>query len=320
MRSSRSVAGVGLAVLFCASAAIAAPTASRAPAAPPAKAAPRAKSTPDTCRSAYDCGAMSAHLAGAENDYPGAFRAIRRGCEIETRAPVEGDSLFACEQYAQLLVNAGTARGGDPAKGIMMLEQMCKARPVSTNGSPSPCSTLAREYDRPPKASGLPRQTDKAAALENAACDQGDAMSCSALGDMLLKGGPGVPADAVKARAAMDRGCAGSDHYAAGICGSIGSMLAEGKLGGAPDRQAAMPYLAKSCAQGYRCDLYVEFLLRDGREDEAVRVFERPRSFPFSKSDLATKYCNEGFTVMCGRGSAPPSAPARPQSAPTTPF
>jgi TPR repeat protein len=193
-----------------------------------------------------------------------------------------------------------------------MLEQLCKARPVATDGSPSPCSTLAREYDRPPKASGLPRQTDKAAALESAACDQGDAMSCSALGDMFLKGGPGFPADVVKARAAMDRGCAGSDHYAAGICGSIGSMLAEGKLGGAPDRQAAMPYLAKSCAQGYRCDLDVEFLLRDGRDDEAVRVFELPRSFRFEKREWATKYCNEGFKVMCGRGSSTPS--------PTSPF
>lgn len=65
-------------------------------------------------------------------------------------------------------------------------------------------------------------------------------MSCSSLGDMYLKGGPGLPADTAKARAAMDRGCAGSDHYAAGVCGSIGSMLAEGKLGAAPDRNAAM--------------------------------------------------------------------------------
>jgi TPR repeat protein len=305
MKSVRSLTGVGLAVLFCAL---------------PAMAAPPAKRMPDTCRSAFDCGAMSAHLAGKENDYPGAFRAIRRGCEIETRAPVDGDSLFACEQYAELLISAGTARGGDPAKGMTMLEQMCKARPVSTNGSPSPCGTLAREFNRPPKASGLPRQTDKAATLESAACDQGDAMSCSALGDMYLEGGPGFPADGVKARAAMERGCAGSDHYAAGICGSIGSMLAEGKLGGAPDRHAAMPYLAKACTQGYRCDLYVEFLLRDGRNDEAVRVFELPRSFRFEKSGWAAKYCNEGFKVMCGRGTSTTSTPPLPKPPPTVPF
>jgi TPR repeat protein len=243
------------------------------------------------CRSrGADRRIQRAHLAGKEDDYPGAFRAIRRGCEIETRAPIAGDALFACEQYAELLISAGTARGGDPAKGVAMLEQMCKARPVSTSGDVSPCSTLAREYDKPPKASGLPRRTDKAAALQSAACDQGDAMACSALGDMLLVGGPGFPADAVKARAAMDRACAGTDHYAAGVCGSIGSMLAEGKLGGAPDRTAAMPYLSRSCAQGYRCDLYVEFLLRDGRDAEAVSVFDRPRSFFMRKDEWARKY------------------------------
>ena len=301
MSFAASRLGVGLAVMF---------------AAPLAMAEPAAKSNPDTCRSAFSCGAMSAHLAGKENDYPGAFRAIRRGCEIETRAPIEGDALFACEQYAELLISAGTARGGDPAKGMTMLEQMCRARPVSTEGSVSPCSTLAREYDKPPKASGLPRRTDKAAALQSAACDQGDATSCSSLGDMFLKGGPGFPADAAKARAAMDKGCAGTDHYAAGVCGSIGSMLAEGKLGGAPDRGAAMPYLIKSCAQGYRCDLYVEFLLRDGRDDEAVRVFERPRSFVFEKDEWAAKYCREGFKVMCGRTKA--SASAAPRSTPMT--
>ena len=123
-------------------------------------------------------------------------------------------------------------------------------------------------------------------------------------------------ADTLKARAAMDKGCAGTDHYAAGVCGSIGSMLAEGKLGGAPDRGAAMPYLIKSCAQGYRCDLYVEFLLRDGRDDEAVRVFERPRSFVFEKDEWAAKYCREGFKVMCGRTKA--SASAAPRSTPMT--
>ena len=267
-------------------------------------AAPIAKSNPDTCPDAFTCGALSVRLAGNDDDYPGAFRAIRRGCEIETRAPIPGDALFACEQYAELLISAGAARGGDPPRGIAMLERMCKAQPSSTEGNPSPCGTLAREYDKPPRASGLPRRTDKAAALQSAACDQGDAVACSSLGDMYLKGGPGFPADAVKGRAAMDKGCAGSDHYAAGVCGSIGSMLAEGKLGAAPDRRAAMPYLNTSCAQGYRCDLYVEFLLRDGRDDEAVRVFDRPRSFVFEKDEWAAKYCREGFKTMCGRTKA----------------
>lgn len=126
--------GVGLAVLFSVSAAMAEPTAAR---------------NPDTCQDAFSCGALSAHLAGA--DYPGAFRAIRRGCEIETRTPIEGGALFACEHYAELLISAGTARGGDPAKGVAMLEQMCKARPVASSGSVSPCSTLARECENPPK-------------------------------------------------------------------------------------------------------------------------------------------------------------------------
>ncbi len=266
---------------------------------------PRTRSlNPDTCSTAFDCGALSAQLAGKYDDYPRAFRAIRRGCEIETRAPIPGDALFACEDYAQLLITAGAARGGDAPRGIAMLEQMCKARPISTDGNPSPCSTLARDYEKPPAASGLPRRTDKAAALQSVACDQGDALACSSLGDMYLKGGPGFPADPVKGRAAMDKGCAGSDHYAAGVCGSIASMLAEGKLGAAPDRRAAMPYLVKSCAQGYRCDLYVEFLLRDGRDDEAVRVFDQPRSFVFEKDEWARKYCREGFKVMCGHTKA----------------
>jgi len=278
-----------------------------------AAAEPAARKSPDACRDAFSCGALSAHLAGKENDYPGAFRAIRRGCDIETRAPRPGDALFACEQYAQLLVSAGPARGGNPAQGMAMLEAMCKARPASTTTSVSPCNTLARYYDRPPKASGLARQTDKAAALQLAACDQGDALSCSALGDIYLKGGPGVPVDVAKARASMDRGCAGSDHYAAGVCGSIGSMLADGKLGAAPDRKAAMPYLAKSCAKGYRRDLYVGFLLRDGREAEAVRAFEAPNSFFFGKSEQALKFCNEGFKVMCGRGSTPRSTASSPR-------
>ncbi len=302
MRLSASRLGVGLSVLFGVSAAMAQP------------AAPT-KSNPDTCRDAFSCGAMSARLAGSENDYPGAFRAIRRGCEIETRAPIAGDALFACEQYAELLVSAGSARGGDPAKGIAMLEQMCAARPFSANGSISPCSTLAREYDKPPRASGLPRRTDRAAVLESAACDQGDAMSCSALGDMYLEGGPGFPVDTTKARAAMDKGCAGSDHYAAGVCGSIGSMLAEGKLGAAPDRKAAMLYLEKSCAQGSRCDLYVEFLLRDGRDADAIRAFDGPRN-AFMRDAWAQKYCHEGFKVMCGHTKA--AAPHA--SAPTVPF
>lgn len=269
-------------------------------------AAPSTKPKPETCASAFSCGAMSAHLAGRQNDYPGAFRAIRRGCEIETRAPRKGDAKFACEQYAELLISAGTARGGDPPRGMSMLEEMCKARPTTTSTSISPCSALAREYDRPPRASGLPRRTDKAAALERAACDQGDALSCSALGDLYRKGGPGLAVDLPKARAAMEKGCSGTDHYAAGVCGSLGSMIVEGKLGAAPDPKAAMPYLTKSCAGGYRCDLLVGILLRDGQEAEAVRVFDRPGSFFGTKSEWAFKYCKEGHKIMCSRVPPPP--------------
>jgi len=270
-----------------------------------ASASPSPAPNPDACASAFSCGALSARLAGRENDYPGAFRAIRRGCDIETRAPRKGDALFACEQYAELLISAGRARGGDPPRGITMLEEMCQARPATTSTSVSPCSALARYYDRPPPASGLPRRTGMAAAIERAACDRGDPLSCSALGDLYLKGGPGLPADVGKARAAMEKGCAGNDHYAAGVCGSLGAKVAEGKLGAPPDTAAATPFLTKACARGYRCDLLVGILLRAGREDEAVRVFDRPTSFFGSRSEWALRYCREGYKVMCSRAAAP---------------
>jgi TPR repeat protein len=289
--------GATLAVFFAASTTMARPAKTNAP---------------DTCDSAFSCGALSARLAGRENDYPGAFRAIRRGCEIEQRAPRKGDALFACEQYAMLLISAGTARGGDPAQGLAMLEQMCTERPRSSERSVSPCAALARTYDRPPQASGLPRRADKAAALRSAACDSGDVLACSSLGEMYLKGAPRFPADITKAREAMEKGCRGNGHYAAGVCGSLGSMIAEGKLG-APNPKAAMPYLTKSCAQGYRCDLLVQYLLRDGRDEEALRALDSALALPSTKDELASKHCREGSAVMCKRVARSASA-RRPSS------
>jgi hypothetical protein len=49
----------------------------------------------------------------------------------------------------------------------------------------------------------------------------------------------------------------------------------------------------------------VEYLLRDGKEDEAVRVFDRPLSFfPGFRADQARRFCNDGYKVMCGRANA----------------
>lgn len=273
-----------------------------ASAAPPKNPPPRPD--PDRCASPFDCGALSARLAGREDDYPGAFRAIRRGCDIETRRPNPGDAKFACEQYAELLVSAGPSRGGDPPRGIAMLEAMCKERPVATSTSTSPCSTLAREYDHPPPRSGLPRRADKALALRRAACDRGDSLACDAVGDTYRKGAPGVATDLAAARAAYDKGCSGTDSYAAGVCGALASLLVEGKLGAPPDPVAARPYLERSCAHGYRCDLLVDLLLREGKDAEAVRVLERPTSFFGRKAEIADRYCREGHRVMCGRGGA----------------
>ena len=128
-------------------------------------------------------------------------------------------------------------------------------------------------------------------------------MDCSALGDLYLAGGPNFPQNVTLARAAMDRGCAGNDHYAAGVCGAIGSLLAEGKLGAPPDRKAAMVYLERSCAQGYRCDLYVDFLLKDGRESEALKAFDQPRAFQRSKLEWAQRFCSAGHKSMCARAA-----------------
>lgn len=285
--------GFGLAVFLGASIAIAAPT---------SPATTKKAATPDTCPDPFSCGAMSARLAGKEGDYPGAFRAIRRGCDLEKRSPKKGDALFACEQYAQLLVSAGRGRGGDPAEGMAMLEQMCKDRPATTDTSVSPCSSLSRYYRRPPKASGLSPRLDKALAIESAACDHGDALACSVLGDLLLQGGPGVSPDAAKARAAFEKGCAGSGSHAAGVCGALGEKVAEGKLGGAPDRKAARPFLTKSCDGGYRCDLLIEHLLLEHRDDEAVRVLDKPTSFfGGRRGEVAHRLCREGHKTMCGR-------------------
>jgi len=256
-----------------------------------------AAETPETCKTAFSCGALGA----GSLDKRAGLRALKRGCDIETTSPIPGDSLFACEQYASILINAGAENGGDAARGLSMLEAQCKARPVITPGVPSPCNTLARTYDRPPRASGLPRKTDKAAALRAAGCDVGDSLECSALGDLYLNGGPGFPVDVAKGRAAYDKGCGSGDTYAAGVCGELASKLLKGQMGGPPDRAGAMPLLQKSCSQGYRCDLYIELLLQDHRDAEAVAIFDNPRSLAPMRDEWGEKYCREGYTVMCNR-------------------
>src|SRR5437868_6572859 len=139
-----------------------------------AQANPIAWSPPDTCPDGFTCGALSARLAAHDNDWPGAFRAIQRACAF--------DSLF-CQQYATLLIDAGPARGGNIAKGLTMLEDMCtKDHDV--------CSTLARIYDSPPSSSGLTRDSKKAETILTAECARADAMSCLSLGRLYLKGGP----------------------------------------------------------------------------------------------------------------------------------
>lgn len=212
----------------------------------PALADPIAWSPPASCPDGFTCGALSARLAGHDNDWPGAFVAAKRACDF--------DALF-CEDYAKLHVLAGPQRGGDPQRGLAMLEGMCmKDRAV--------CSTVARMYDAPPRESGLARDSAKAERILRDVCAHDDFLSCSTLGKLYLKGGPGVSVDPTKARKAYEDGCKGSDHYAAGVCGELADELLKGSFG-PPDRRAAAGYLERSCAQGYRCDLAVRVMLDD---------------------------------------------------------
>jgi TPR repeat protein len=208
-----------------------------------ASADPIAWSPPDKCPDGFTCGALSARLAAHDGDWPGAFVAAKRACAF--------DALF-CQDYAQLYVSVSSQHGGDAQKGIAMLEDLCKK-------DHTVCTTLARDYDNPPRESGLARDAQKAERIYIQECDGGDFLTCSSLGRLYLKQG-----DIVKARFAMEKGCAGNDHYAAGVCSTIATELVAGSFG-SRDAKGAIPYLEKSCTQGYRCDLGVE-LLTSGKD------------------------------------------------------
>jgi len=279
--SKRAAIGAIGAVFFFAIAAPAANSANSANNKTSSSSSGSSKSDPDRCPDAFSCGALSAHLAGKNIDYPGAFRAIERACRM--------DELF-CEQHATLFISAGPDRGGNPAKGFAMLEALCKKIPNTPDARFHPCSTLAREYQHPPKSSGVAPQLRKAEKLLDSNCSAGDWLDCSALGDLYLKGGTDVPADMVKARASYDRGCSGgTDHYSFGVCSTLGDKLHKGVFG--EDKKAeALPYLEKSCSRGYRCDLAFEIHTQKNDTAAAKRIARKQCEQAIFDCDLIAKF------------------------------
>lgn len=241
--------------------------------------------TPETCPDAFSCGALSARLGGRESDYAGSFKAGKRACAL--------DPMF-CEAYAQLFVSIAPRNGGDAARGIKMLDALCK------KGDTNACSTLARDYSRPPRGSGLAPDLAKAEKMYDADCNKGDSLACSAQGDILLKTDPS------RALEKFDKGCNGTDTYALGVCGTIADKLSKGELGGKPDRKAALGYLRRSCPGGYRCDLGVRLALeendvasaktfgRKGCEDRYCEVMA-----PLEKRDPA--WAKQQYTELCAK-------------------
>jgi hypothetical protein len=245
-----------------------------------AHADPVPRSNPDTCPTAFDCGALSARLAGADHDYPPALRASARACKM--------DAQF-CEAHASLLIDAGRAHGGDPQRGLAMLEEGCR------KNEPSYCSRLARVYDDPRPESGFSRRASDAERVLSAECDHGDSISCGMLANFYEKGcafhtkhcPPGGTTDKAKALYALEKACRTPDQYAAGYCADLGDKLSRGTLG-PTDRPRARTLLEDACTKGYWCNRAIALALEDNDLASAERVASS--SCERQRMDL---YCDE---------------------------
>jgi TPR repeat protein len=228
---------------------------------------PAPRTNPDKCPDDFACGALAASLAGRDpRDFAGAVRASKRQCDMSPE--------MGCEAYASMLVFVGPTHG-DPPRGLAMLEAQCK------KGYQPACSTLAHQYERPSRFSGLTPRPDKALPLREEGCKRGDALECSAVADLYLAGGTGVPKDLVKARAALEKGCSGTDQYASGVCSTLGDKIMKGAFG-RPSVKEAYPYLEKSCTtSGHRCDLAFK-IARDGAPSEGI-ASDFPKAKQFAK-------------------------------------
>jgi len=225
---------------------------------------PVPRSDPDTCPTAFDCGALSARLAAVDHDYPAALRASARACQM--------DAMF-CNDHATLLVDAGKARGGDPDKGLEMLEASC-AKPDTFA-----CSKLSRVYDDPPAASGFRRRPADAERILSSECDGGESVSCGMLAGFYERGcayhtkncPPGVAPDKAKAKSTLEKACRTNDEHAAGYCAELGDKLVTGELG-PKDRPRGRALLEAACAKGYWCERAVDLALADGDLAAAKRT------------------------------------------------
>jgi hypothetical protein len=195
-----------------------------------------------------------------------------RGCDLPT---------------AEACWNEGAARLREPAFDLRAaatrFDQACRG------GYPRACADLAVLLQ---DGRGVPRDTERAVALDQQACDAGLGVACSNLGMMYRLGAGGVrmdPAEAdrwfTKALAAYRASCSGPQPT---YCANLGWMLESG-LGTPADPEQALVVWKQGC---------------DGGDGEAcvnrlVRDLEASRDIPRAVADLRTDCLEGGVPSAC---------------------